>query len=470
VDSLPPTTRVAVEVRGKTPRPATSVASYSLAEFKRIRSVAQQTVNEVELRIRAGVGLLRRWSDGHLPEGSDEWRLGNLLHQVSSTGDLPRYPCGKFTEEVQTVLRSVPDGFLGLLRMLYPAPGELGAMTTLLICEQGWNLSVLEEMDIPDQRPDGDVGEVPIHRVEVVKWRRPRSNRFASNNLVDLGPGSAGRAMRQVLAITAHARECMNAQGIDTRRLLVARCLVKNGRNRLAWTIGAPPHCVDEWTNTLDLSGGQDQAPLVISPRRLRRSHQALYGGTRQNTQRTHEDVYLLRDEQVRAEAVDTVAQGFHDALDHATATVRMRMVSAPSAGQGTQRSIGYTDVPADRVDDLNAGRLDTATGACLDFEHSPFTLAGPCSVSFLLCFGCGNAVAVPRHLPRIIYLHEAMTALRSAVSPAAWNLDWAQHHARVGDLLDTHTSPTERGQLRLQLTEPDRRLVDQMLQRRLDT
>src|SRR5262249_3570370 len=47
-------------------------------------------------------------------------------------------------------------------------------------------------------------------------------------------------------------------------------------------------------------------------------------------------------------------------------------------------------------------------------------------------CFACGNAVAVPRHLPRIIYLHEAMTALRSALSPAAWSLDWAQHHARV--------------------------------------
>jgi hypothetical protein len=468
-DGLPEAARAAIEIRHTKPGPVTSVASYTAADFKRIRSAAAKAVNEIELRIAGGVALLERWRAGEITAGTGEWRLGSLLDQLSGTGDLPRYRCGKFTEQVRADLRPVPGGFIGLLRMLYPTAVELGAVATLLICEEGWNLSVLEEMNIPDQRPDGGVGDVAIHRTELVKWRRPRSNRFASNNLLDLGPGSAGRAMRQVLAITSHARQAIAAEGIVTRRLLVARRFVRNGRNGLAWAIGAPEHCVEEWGKTLGLRSGDGPDLLVVSPRRLRRSHQTLYGGTRQNTQRIHEDVYLLRDEHVRAEAGGVIAQGLQDAADHAAAAVRMRMLPAPAPGESPEGFAGRTGIPADRLQDLDAGRLDTATGACLDFEHGPFTPAGPCSASFLLCFACDNAVAVPSHLPRIIYLHEAITGLRSAVGATVWNLDWAGHYARIGDLLDTHTSSAERDQLRGRLTDRDRRLLDDMLARRLD-
>lgn len=51
-----------------------------------------------------------------------------------------------------------------------------------------------------------------------------------------------------------------------------------------------------------------------------------------------------------------------------------------------------------------------------------------PCTVSFLLCFACRNAVATGRYLPRIAYLHQALESLRSAVTPAVWAADWATH------------------------------------------
>ncbi|MGH3224765.1 MAG: hypothetical protein ACRDPY_39820 [Streptosporangiaceae bacterium] len=468
VDGLPEATRALIETRGKRPRPASSVASCTAADFRRIRAAARQAVREIELRIAEGGRLLERWRDGQASTGSHEWRLGELLDQLSTTGDLPRYRCGKFTVQVQAGLRLVPGGFIGLLRMLYPTAVELGAMATLLICEEGWNLSVLEEMNIPDQRPDGGAGDVAIHRTEIVKWRRPRSSRFASNNLIDLGPGSPGRAMRQMLAITCHARRAIAADGIATRRLLVARRFVSNGRDGLRWAIGAPEHCVEEWSKTLGLRS-DDGSRLVVSPRRLRRSHQVLFGGPRQNTQRTHEDIYLLRDENVRAEAAAVITQGLQDAADHAAAAVRMRMLPSPVPGESQERRAELAGIPASRLADVEAGRLDTATGACLDFEHSPFSPAGPCPASFLLCFACGNAVAGPDHLPRIVYLHEAMTALRSAVSQSVWEVDWAGHYARVGDLLATHTSSAERDLLRTRLTDRDRRLVDDMLARRLD-
>jgi hypothetical protein len=149
-----------------------------------------------------------------------------------------------------------------------------------------------------------------------------------------------------------------------------------------------------------------------------------------------------------------------------------MRMVSRAtgvSAADAEQvaRQTGITIGTAARVAE---GRLDTAVAACTDFEHSPFTASGPCAVSFLLCFACPNALATGRHLPRIIYLHQALEALRSAVDAATWARDWAAHHCRVTDLIRTHTTEAERAGLRAQLTDGDRELIDRMLERRLDS
>src|SRR5438067_10245407 len=101
----------------------------------------------------------------------------------------------------------------------------MAAAAVLLICHEAWNTSTLAEMDVPDQHPNADPGEdaPAVRRVSTVKRRRPRHNRHASNNLVDVGAGSAGRALRQVLAITAQARTTLTALGTRTARLLVAR-------------------------------------------------------------------------------------------------------------------------------------------------------------------------------------------------------------------------------------------------------
>jgi hypothetical protein len=114
-------------------------------------------------------------------------------------------------------------------------------------------------------------------------------------------------------------------------------------------------------------------------------------------------------------------------------------------------------------------GELDTATGACTDYEHSPFTPDGPCAVSFLFCFGCQNAVALARHLPRIVYLHQVMESLRSAVDGQVWAADWATHYSRVSDFLNHHTRVEQRPELLAKLEPGDRELIDAMLERRLD-
>jgi hypothetical protein len=171
------------------------------------------------------------------------------------------------------------------------------------------------------------------------------------------------------------------------------------------------------------------------------------------------------------AESADVVAQGLSDAVDHATARVRMRLVRQPDGtGDPDPGALAaQAGIPLAAAERVAAGQLDTAAGACLDFEHSPFTPSGPCAVSLLMCFACPNALATDRHLPRILYLHETLTGLRSAADPGVWAIDWAAHHARTTDLLDAHTSPAERPSLRARVSDTDRALVDAMLDRRLD-
>jgi hypothetical protein len=77
--------------------------------------------------------------------------------------------------------------------------------------------------------------------------------------------------------------------------------------------------------------------------------------------------------------------------------------------------------------------------------------------VSFLLCFACRNALATARHLPRIVYLFQALESLRSVVPAAVWKADWEAHHRRVSDLLDQHTDPRQHSALLARLTGTER-------------
>jgi hypothetical protein len=468
--ALPAATRQAVDTRMRAPKHSRTVEAYTLAEFKLIRATARRTTAQIEKRIAAGTALLRRYRVGEFEPGSEQSRLGALLEQIMSSGNVDRYADGQLREHVKDVCRSVVGGYRGVMKMLFPSGTEIGALATLLICEEGWNLSVLETMDVPDFEPDGGIGEVRIHRVSTLKHRRPTGRKHASNNLVDLGDGSAGRALAQVVAVTDEARACLDGLGEPTRRLLVGHRVKRNGPDRQPWLIGAAKHTVDIWGETLDLESPHGGA-LKVSAQRLRRTHQALFGGPRQNTQRTHEDVYLLRNAVVRAESADVIAAGLHGAVDHASASVRMRLLRAsPDPDEQEIAALAeQSGMPVDRVRELVRGDLDTATGACRDFQHSPFTPAGPCSVSFLLCFACDNALATSRHLPRLIYLHDCLTALRSAAGAAAWAADWAAHYSRISDLLSTHATDTERTALRGRLTDRDRELIDQLLARRFD-
>ncbi|MFM9499840.1 hypothetical protein ACKI1Q_40445 [Streptomyces galilaeus] len=439
--------------------------SLSSAEMKQVRSAAAHRVRRAERRISGNLALLEHWRAGEL-DGHPDAQWGELLDHLARTGDLPRVPSGFVRNWAQVECRRRLGAWSLQLAVtqLFPSVSEKAASAVLLICHEGWNLSVLEKLTVPSQWPnaDGDDAHPAIHRVDTDKPRRAR-RRHSSSNLVDVGEDSPGEAMRQIIAMTEQARRTLALLGRPSDLLLWSRGarhpMFSNAKVGLR-------DAIDAWARE-----ALPDLPTGLNGRLLRHTAQVLHGRPRHNTSAVQNQHYLRRDEQVIADSRDVVAAGLEDAVRHARATVRMRVITARQT-DGQDDSGGIAEragLSLDVARQVAAGHLDTAVGACEDVEHSPLSGGSLCRVSFLLCFACPNALATARHLPRIVYLFQALESLRSMAPAAVWKTDWEAHHRRVSDLLDQHTDPRQHPTLLARLTRTERDLIDRLLERRLD-
>src|ERR1035438_7994178 len=147
---------------------------------------------------------------------------------------------------------------------------------------------------LPGQWPNADAGagSPVIHRVDTDKPRRGPGRRHGSNNLVDLGEGSAGRAIRQVLTLTAQVRATLDQRGTPSTSLLLGR-RAKALEGGSVFADGATAElAIKAWSDGAGLAGGD--GPLRVRARRLRRTVQVLYGGARHKNLRPHQNNYLM--------------------------------------------------------------------------------------------------------------------------------------------------------------------------------
>ncbi|MBF6302845.1 hypothetical protein IU459_35770 [Nocardia amamiensis] len=431
-------------------------ASYSYAEFTEIRTRAAATFNNALVRIRTNREHLRRWRDGEFEPDSSEWLVGDALDQVLRTGDAPLMPNAKVRTIRKHYRRALggrsPEKTWG---RLYLTRTEAFAAAVLLVASGSWNHSVLDAMTVPTTNT-AIADDLDIHTVEIRKPRRPVRSRYTTNNLIDHGEGSPGRLLSQVIEATDPARYTLALQGRPTDRLLVCR-LNRGWRDGSAFQLGIPASVHDPEIGS--------PACGHISLRRIRRTVQVLIRKEpAQNSRDTHESVYVMRDPATKHDAAATIAQGLTDAVEHARVIGAMRV-----AFGDVDALIELSDNP-ELAKAIGDGTLDTATAACTDFTHSPFSEPElPCTASFLLCLACPNAIATRRHLPRLVHLREALDELRGVVDSAVWSQDWHEHHLRVSALLDNHTTPEERAAALVDLSDADRATIGKLLRRRLD-
>jgi hypothetical protein len=463
VHGLPPETVTAIDRRiAQSPQPRE--VAYSYEQFEQIRSKAAATFNTALVRIRSNREHLRRWYAGEFPSGSTDWVIGEALDAILRGGDVPRYGNGSHVLHRHARVLGGRGADKTWARLFLTGP-EAFALAVLLVASEGWNRSVLHRMNVPDYDPAVGDDEFDIHSVEIHKRRRPVRLRYTSNNLVDTGPGSPGRLMRQAIEATELARQSRESLGRPTDRLLVSR---RTGTPDDPFCLGIPgPSVVARWSVEAGLSTPEGTS-LRVSLRRVRRTVQVLIRKQpAQNTEQTHDSVYVLRDPAARAEAQQTIAQGLTDALEHAHAVVKMRIM----LGDNANELIEMSDDP-DMARAIQRGDMDTATAACAGFFDSPFTdePGQPCTASFLWCLRCENAIVTRRHLPRLVYLHRALNELRGTVEQAIWDQDWREHFHRLHLLLAEHTTTAEQAAALRTISDTDRALIDRLLHRGLDT
>jgi hypothetical protein len=464
VDGVLPETLQAVDRRVGTHDEQIKEVAYPRHDLDRIKGAAAKIFNSALIRIRINREHLRRWYAGQIPEGTADYRIGSALDCILRTGDIPlaRNNRRRLTESIQRLLGgSEPERTWG---RLFLTPEEACALSVLLVASESWNKSVLNKMRIPEYDP-AVAEDFDIHMVEVHKVRRPVHLRYTTNNLVDAGPDSPGRLMGRAIEATELARQYLQLRGTPTDRLLVSR--LRNPRRKAEPVrLGIPPDndIMQQFAAQANLRN-PDGSVMSVSLRRIRRTVQVLIRKEpAQNSQETHDTVYMLPDPATRQEAQQTIAEGLNDALEHARTITAMKML----LGEDADVLIELSDRP-ELAQAILEGKHDTATSACTDFDNSPITGPGPCTASFLWCLACKNAIATRRHLPRLVYLHRCLESLRATLAATVWELDWCEHHLRLASLLNRHTTDPQRQEASNKISDSDRDLIDRLLHREFD-
>lgn len=417
--------------------------AYAPEEFREIRTSARRTFRSALLRIRENSEHLAAWRGGIVEAGGTRWLLGEALDVLARTGDVPVYSSRRSVRKRYRAAL-VGGGAKDTWGRLFLSRKEAAALAVLIVAELGLNATTVSEMPEPEALPGTVEAGMPVYRLRLEKRRRAgHHGRFETRNLTDSGADSAGRLITEALEATSGARHLLGELGQDTDRLLVWRETTPHDGQpypkavRIGpFGLGSDERAARAWASSVGLTG----SPL----RRLRKTVNVLHRREPgQNTQDTHDRVYVLGEPQAQQAAVPVIADGALQALEAARRTVFTARLTEGSA----------------------TGERQTATTGCSDFEHSPFSPAEQdCAASFLLCTACPNARVTPAHHPRLAHLLSALENLRGVLEPGVWEADWAQAHARLTDLRSRLGIPLWQAALDA-VTSTDRTVIEQLLQ-----
>ncbi|MEU8205881.1 hypothetical protein [Streptosporangium sp. NPDC049046] len=397
--------------------------AFTEEEFHEVRTKARRMFRAAHLRIQENTRILDDWRSGRLEERSEQWLLGEALDVLARTGDVPRAARVDNNGSQRVDHRYVKalggeDAYFTWKR-LYLNRMEAAALAVLLAAEFGLNATTVEEMATPRATPDSGEGGSPTYRLELEKRRRDSGRHFETRNVTDLGADTSGRLITQALEATAHARTFIRGCGSDVDRLLLWRAHHTPRSNETVLRVGpfgAGLHrkALQDWGTLTGLGA----SPM----RRLRKTTNVLHRrAPSQNSQDTHDRVYVVTEPQAQQAAVPVIAEGAADALEAARRTVVAQL-----------------------ADTRRDGDQGTATADCCGYRNSPFAPRGQaCDASFLLCLACPNARITPDHHPRLVLLHKALDDLRGVLHPDVWAEDWDDAHARLADLRQRLGEPT---------------------------
>lgn len=474
VGSLPDTTRRALASRLKKPKHRLFHA-YSISEYRRIYAAAWKVVRRARQRLVRNHAALNDYRQGKesadtpsLPIHKEKWTKGRILSFILEDGHFPGRVIPNYRIDEFRALLGVSD-LNTITQAVFATTVDVFSLIILFACERGFNLSVINDLQADPLFADAERAGygVTVHSLD--KPRRGPAARYFSVSLSE----KAARIFKFAHAITQPAREYLAANSEPTSRLLIGRVL--EGRSVGSLFKSDWSQCRSTAMAWQSITGVVDDEglPLVIDFRRLRLTDQVINQRANQNSERVSESIYRRPDPQTHEMARQTIIRGQLDALSDANAIIGIRKIKASDIEQATSdptelaRTLGVSKA---RLRQILKGRLDTATVACVDMQNSPYSPKGaPCAASFLNCFSCRNAVATPKHLPRLVALFDALDEISSAVSEEVWRSDYMGVRAQLSSLLTQYSTPTEMKCARETLKPDDIEAVKALLDRRFD-
>ncbi|WP_299956982.1 hypothetical protein [uncultured Modestobacter sp.] len=431
-------TKWAMSRRVGSVKAASSQATYSEPEFRALQRTARDALEAAHQRITQNYELALR--DGEDDLSQEEQLKARVLSRML-TGPDPAD--GEVADALGSPRDFSPSRHPDKKHALFLSPEEVTAAAVLLTCLEGFNKSTLERQLIASDRPGAGETDVNVYAVPIDKKRRGRRRHFTST-YVDSGRGSSGYAYRLIAEATDPARAYLAVRGQHTDLLLISA--TRSGRQ------GGPRTLSTDVFSGVPLGGTNGiryhspwlPAGVNVDYQKLHRTFQTrVERAPTHNTPRTHVEKYLALDDQAREEAWEVVRAGLAQAQTRAEA-----------------RLVLLLSDEKDVEDAINSGSKDTATVACRDIHCHPVT-GEECRANFLMCLTCTNAVATPRHLPRLCLIHQVLEDLRGALSDSAW-VRWSDDYVRLSAFLDDRVrmTPQRRKAALAEATEVDRTYV----------
>lgn len=258
-----------------------------------------------------------------------KWTRGQILHEIARTGTL-NLPSGIRPRQRARLGQKVGVPGRGhLAQPFYATSPEVAWLMVTMVCEQGYNPSVLDTMEATTCRADDHVDDPAVHVADLDEPRRGPHGRYFSN----VFSGRRANLLELAIAITQPARDILALLGQPTDKLLVARVLGgtslhATGAFKTDWSVSGNGYAaVREGPTVL----GDDGSLLKVTFQALRLTGQVVNRRARQNSDAVSEGVYRQAEPQTRQHAVGVITQGQTDAIEHAHTTVKMRAASWPS-------------------------------------------------------------------------------------------------------------------------------------------
>ncbi|MER8090895.1 hypothetical protein ACIO6T_38665 [Streptomyces sp. NPDC087532] len=226
------------------------------------------------------------------------------------------------------------------------------------------------------------------------------------------------------------------------------------------WPQGVRASYIGKWAVKHGFPTGEtvDGGPPPVEARRIRQTGIEHSRRPVAQTRRSMNDYYLKRSPAVQRESRTVVGDALRAEVAKARARRQIPVITASlvdKARRDLDAAAEEAGLPADVLQQMVNGELDTAATACSDHLAGPETEPGqPCTASFLACLDCENARALPHQLPVQVALHDRLAALRPHMDLAVWRVRFERSLAQLAELIG-HYNAADQERTRSQLTPP---------------